>query len=60
MSLLCFPRHSWSKRKEDVALGGGAKMHLIALSTFDQLDFEEWLNWRSLTPKELHEGFRMQ
>jgi hypothetical protein len=49
MSLLYFPRHSWSKRKEEVALGGGAKMHL----TFDQLDFEEWL-------RELHEGLRMQ
>jgi hypothetical protein len=57
MSLLCFPRHSWSKRKEDGALGGGAKMHLIALSTFDQLDFEEWFEeWL----RKLHEGFRMQ
>jgi len=53
MSLLCSPRHSWSKRKEGVALGVGAKMHLIVLSTFNQLDFEEWL-------RKLHEGFRMQ
>ena len=53
MSLLCFPRHSWSNKKEDVALGGGAKMHLIALSTFNPLDFEEWL-------RKLQEGFQMQ